>query len=141
MAKWDYYDDLRAKTLIKYLKSLPKDEWVKSYILEEVCNIKDDPKHHERKIRNLINETMKRYSIPIASGGKGYKIATCQKDVDTTKKSTYATIRSLKQRMEILQLNFDNHINKKTKKPKRIKLMVKPEQLKLFDKTIDYSIF
>lgn len=142
MAKWDYWDRVKAKNLVYFLENLPEDEYVNSSVLEDICNIKDTPKNHERKIRSLVTETIKRFGIPIVSGGsKGYKIAVIQEDVDVNKRIIYSTIKSLKKRMDNIQINFDIYKKGEIKtlsdlinpKPKRYKLKVKEEQCKNFN--------
>lgn len=137
MAKWDYWDKVRAKTLVSFLESIPNNQYINGRDLEKICDIKDYPHNHERKIRALISQIIKRYGIPIVSkGSKGYKIATTQEDININKKIAYSAINTLKKRMDNIQINFDIYKKGEIKtlsdlinpKPKRFKLKVKKEK-------------
>ena len=130
-----YWDKVRAKRLVSHLEKIDVNKWVNSNDLEKICNIKDITTSHERKIRVLIKNTVKQFSVPIVSGGtKGYKIALVQEDIDQYEKRMHSTINGILEGIEDVKLAFDlyqkGHVVKfsdliDTSKPKRLVLKIK----------------
>jgi hypothetical protein len=131
--KSKYFDRIKAKRLVFHLEGVGVNEWTTAAALQKICNVSELLKSHEIKIRTLVKNTVKNFTIPIVSGSKGYKIALNQEDVDNYEKSVFSQIKGMKENVKYAQLAFDLYGGKiqnfsnliDTSKPKRHMLKIK----------------
>ena len=148
--KEEPYDPVKANKLIDILENLPTGKWIKARYLSPMCGIQETQLNNYSKIRTLARQVTKHNGIPIVAGNRGFKIAEIEKDIEDYAKKMYSEVKGHHERIENVRLAWDIYEPGKRegaeklfevpiiKKPKRLILKQKPEQMKIFDKSIDY---
>ncbi len=151
--KEEAYDPVKGNRMIDILENLDPGEWIKAKYLGPMCGVKETLNNNFANVRTLARQVTKFQGIPIVTGNKGFKIANSEKEVDEYVKRLFAEVKGHHERIDMVKLAWDIYhpgdregakkllnipINKP--KPKRIQLLIKPEQQLLFDKTIDYGM-